>query len=37
MVLAHVERASVEDLEEVLTDAWWSRAPRRLRDGLRGP
>ncbi|WNV73890.1 MmcQ/YjbR family DNA-binding protein [Geodermatophilus sp. DSM 44513] len=36
MVLVHVERASVEDLEEVLTDAWWCRAPRRLREELRG-
>ncbi|RFU19394.1 MmcQ/YjbR family DNA-binding protein [Geodermatophilus marinus] len=36
MVLAHVERASVEDLEEALTEAWWCRAPRRLREELRG-
>ena len=36
MVLVHVERADVEDLEEALTDAWWCRAPRRLREELRG-
>ncbi|MGY1693900.1 MULTISPECIES: MmcQ/YjbR family DNA-binding protein [unclassified Geodermatophilus] len=36
MVLAHVERATVEDLEEVLTEAWWCRAPRRLREELEG-
>ncbi|WP_089405644.1 hypothetical protein [Geodermatophilus saharensis] len=36
MVLAHVERACVEDLEEALTEAWWCRAPRRLREELRG-
>ncbi len=36
MVLAHVERASVEDLEEAIGDAWWCRAPRRLREELRG-
>jgi hypothetical protein len=31
MVLLHVERASFEDLDEALTEAWLSRAPRRLR------
>ncbi len=36
MVLAHVERATVEDLEEAIADAWWCRAPRRLREELRG-
>ncbi len=40
MVLAHVERADVEDLDEALTEAltvaWWCRAPRRLREELRG-
>jgi hypothetical protein len=36
MVLVHVERASVEDLEEALADAWWCRAPRRLREELGG-
>ncbi len=30
MVLVHVERASVDDLEETITDGWLSRAPRRL-------
>ena len=29
-VLVHVERASVDDLDEAITDAWLSRAPRRL-------
>jgi len=32
MVLVHVERASFEDLDEAITDAWLSRAPRRLRE-----
>jgi hypothetical protein len=32
MVLLLVERASFEDLDEALTDAWLCRAPRRLRD-----
>ncbi|HYO36971.1 MAG TPA: MmcQ/YjbR family DNA-binding protein [Geodermatophilus sp.] len=36
MVLVHVERAAVEDLDEVLVEAWWCRAPRRLREELRG-
>lgn len=37
MVLVHVERASFEDLDEAITDAWLSRAPRRLREPfLRG-
>ena len=36
MVLVHVERAAVGDLEEVLGEAWWCRAPRRLREELRG-
>ena len=36
MVLVHVEAASFEDLDEAITDAWWSRAPRRLREELRG-
>ena len=36
MVLVHVERADVEDLEEAIGDAWWCRAPRRLREELRG-
>ena len=31
MVLVHVERASFDDLDEAVTDAWLSRAPRRLR------
>ncbi|GAB3202276.1 hypothetical protein GCM10027261_39610 [Geodermatophilus arenarius] len=35
-VLADVEAASVEDLEEALTGAWPSRAPRRLRGHLPG-
>ncbi|CAA9312967.1 MAG: hypothetical protein AVDCRST_MAG07-623 [uncultured Frankineae bacterium] len=30
MVLLHVERASFEDLDEALTEAWLCRAPRRL-------
>ena len=30
MVLVHVERASFDDLDEAITDAWLSRAPRRL-------
>ena len=30
MVLMHVERASFDDLDEAITDAWLSRAPRRL-------
>jgi hypothetical protein len=30
MVLLHVERASFEDLDEAITDAWLCRAPRRL-------
>ena len=30
MVLLHVERASYEDVDEALTDAWLCRAPRRL-------
>jgi hypothetical protein len=30
MVLLHVERASFDDLDEAITDAWLSRAPRRL-------
>lgn len=32
MVLLHVERASYEDLDEALTEAWLCRAPRRLRE-----
>ncbi len=36
IVLAHVERATAEDLEEAIADAWWCRAPRRLREELRG-
>ncbi|MFP5219213.1 MAG: MmcQ/YjbR family DNA-binding protein [Actinomycetes bacterium] len=37
MVLVHVERASFEDLDEAITDAWLSRAPKRLREPfLRG-
>ncbi len=36
MVLVHVERATVDDLEEAVADAWWCRAPRRLREELRG-
>jgi hypothetical protein len=31
MVLLHVERASFDDLDEAITDAWLSRAPKRLR------
>lgn len=34
MVLLHVERASFEDLDEAITDAWLCRAPKRLREGL---
>ena len=30
MVLLHVERAGFDDLDEAITDAWLSRAPRRL-------
>ena len=30
MVLVHVERASFDDLDEAITGAWLSRAPRRL-------
>ncbi len=41
MVLLHVERASFDDLDEALTDAWLCRAPRRLRgpflEALQGP
>lgn len=36
MVLLHVEAASVDDLEEALTEAWLCRAPRRLRAQLPG-
>jgi hypothetical protein len=32
MVLLHVERASFEDLDEAITDAWLCRASRRLRE-----
>lgn len=31
MVLLHVERASYDDLDEALTEAWLSRASKRLR------
>jgi hypothetical protein len=31
MVLLDVERASVEELDDALTEAWLARAPRRLR------
>ena len=34
MVLLVVERASFEDLDEAVTDAWLSRASRRLREEL---
>ena len=34
MVLLHVERASFEDLDEALTEAWLCRAPRRLREAF---
>jgi hypothetical protein len=34
MVLLRVEAASVDDLDEALTEAWLCRAPRRLRDEL---
>ena len=34
MVLLHVERASFEDLDEAITDAWLARASKRLRDGF---
>jgi hypothetical protein len=34
MVLLHVERASFEDLDEAVTEAWLSRAPRRLAQEL---
>ncbi len=30
MVLLHVQRATFDDLDEAITDAWLSRAPRRL-------
>ena len=30
MVLVHVERATFDDLDEAVTDAWLARAPRRL-------
>lgn len=36
MVLLHVERASFEDLDEALTEAWLCRAPKRLRAALDG-
>lgn len=34
MVLVHVERASYDDLDEAITDAWLARAPKRLRQEL---
>ena len=34
MVLLHVERASVEDLDEAVTDAWLARASKRQRDAF---
>jgi len=34
MVLVHVERAAFEDLDEAITDAWLSRAPKRLREAF---
>jgi hypothetical protein len=36
MVLLRVEAASLEDLDEALTEAWLCRAPRRLRQQLGG-
>ncbi len=36
MVLLRVDAASIEDLDEALTEAWLSRAPRRLREELLG-
>ncbi len=36
MVLLSVEAASVDDLDEALTEAWLCRAPRRLRAQLPG-
>jgi hypothetical protein len=30
MVLVHVERATFDDLDEAITDAWLCRAPQRL-------
>ena len=36
MVLLRVEAASFEELEEVITEAWLCRAPKRLRDELLG-
>ncbi|MCW2778484.1 MAG: hypothetical protein JWN17_2209 [Frankiales bacterium] len=32
MVLLYAERASFEDLDEALTEAWLCRAPKRLRE-----
>jgi hypothetical protein len=34
MVLLRVERASFEDLDEALTEAWLCRAPKRLREAF---
>jgi hypothetical protein len=36
MVLLHVERASFEDVDEAVTDAWLARAPQRLRRQVLG-
>ncbi len=36
MVLADVEAASVDELDDALTEAWLCRAPRRLREQLLG-
>jgi hypothetical protein len=36
MVLLRVEAASLDDLDEVLTEAWLCRAPKRLREQLLG-
>ncbi len=36
MVLADVEAASVDELDDALTEAWLCRAPRKLRDQLLG-
>lgn len=30
MALLHVERASLEDLDEAVTESWLCRAPKRL-------
>jgi hypothetical protein len=34
MALLHVERASFDDVDEAVTDAWLCRAPKKLRDAF---